>query len=136
LLDARYKTAIDTAQDIEDFMAPLRPRDRSDAAQKLDTLLHDRIGKLCEDAYSLILTLRKCKDTYRCEVPKVGVKVGEADVEPLFREHPGSTNEASQEPAVAKEEVVYFTIFGSLVKYPENNIAKRLVLEKAHVVVK
>jgi hypothetical protein len=136
LLDAKHKTAADTARDMEDFMAPPRPRDRSDAAQKADTLLHDRMGKLCEDAYKLMLTLRRCKDTYRCEMSGAGVKVEAADVEPLFREHPGNTTGASQEPAVAKEEAVCFTIFGSLVKYPENNMAKRLVLEKAHVVVR
>jgi len=134
-LEVRHETATRTAQAIEDFMAPLRfpPQDR--LTQKAAGAPRDSVNRLCNDAYNLILTLRRCDDTYRCEVPKPGAKV-DTDVEPLAQEYHHSTTEASHGRVASEKAVILFTIFGSLVKYPENNMAKRLVLEKAHVVIK
>lgn len=117
-------------------MAPLRSPCQEESTQTAtrSRALWDPIRKLCDDTYNLVLLLRGLEDTYTFEFPKSGAKIDDT-AEPVAREYAHHATGASRNQTTSKE-VISFTTFGSLVKYPKNNMAKRLVLEKAHVVVK
>jgi hypothetical protein len=131
LLKLKDETPNMAAQAIQDFMAPLRSQSQEDAAQTTNSELYERLLRLCKDAFDFTLTLRGCKDMYRCEFPKAD-KLDPQESEAHARERrmggtPGSLG--------TEEDRIAFSISSTLVKYPGGNLKKRLVLEKAHVVV-
>lgn len=132
LLKLKDDTPQITAKIIQDFMTPLRPQPQDDAAKIGDKELHEKLLRLCKDAFDFTLTLRGCKDVYRCEFPK-NQKPNDDDSEVQARERRIDSMEGG---SGAEERRVLFTISGTLAKYPGGNMEKRLVLEKAHVVVR
>jgi len=122
--DAFAKSRIpeEKARLIYDFMVPLLPLGYESEE------LSKSLMKLCWDAFRLTLVLRSSHDLYRFEQPSFGSAVDAGEVEPQFTV--GETEENLKAP------VIFLILFGSLVKYPANNPGHRVVLEKAHVVIR
>jgi hypothetical protein len=113
------------AHQIWEFMSPILPPETDKVSEKKCSDLEKHLIKLCEGAHQLALLVRGCKDVYQCQLIKRGEALSE-DAEPQDNE--GGTN--------VKDVTVAFTLFGALVKYPELSPRVKLVLEKAHVVVR
>lgn len=84
------------------------------------------VHELCDDAYKLAVKLRGSKSVFRTETPEEGSAVKTAEMEIADQEILGGVS--------SEDDVVAFTLFGMLVKYPENNPNERIILEKAEVV--
>lgn len=136
LLGLKDSTAKMAAKAIHDFMAPLQPHSHDNAEREMNKALPERLIKLCQDAFDLILTLRECKDIYRCEYPQPKTKVRSEDVEVMHEEGRETSTNTESGSTITREYQIMHTVFGSLVKYSEGNLEKPLVLDKAHVVVK
>lgn len=112
---------------IGSFLEPIMlPRHQRETAKDRDGL-EEYLLALCTTAYKLTLTLRGCKDLYRCETPSPGSPQIDEDADP-------QDFERSRGPKSSSSDIA-FAIHGALVKYPEHSAKDRLVLEKAHVVV-
>lgn len=109
---------------ILDFMAPVQDKKQNN---ELDELL----CKLCVSAFRLALTLRGCKDTYRCEIAGPGDRIDEESMEPQESEAREKARKRDCDMKVA------YVISGCLFKVSEvGDVRKeRTVLEKAHVVI-
>ncbi|TGO63682.1 hypothetical protein BCON_0011g00220 [Botryotinia convoluta] len=107
---------------IRDFMAPLQPHDEIQVNE-----LGEHLYKLCASASKLALTLRRCQDTYKCEIASIGVEIDEETMEP-------QENEARNRDGGMK---VAYVISGCLFKILDVGHARRerMILEKAHVVI-
>ncbi|EKD16178.1 hypothetical protein MBM_05472 [Drepanopeziza brunnea f. sp. 'multigermtubi' MB_m1] len=121
LLNIDNPRAEEVAKYIHEFMKPLITSDA------LDTQLRTLILKLCNDSMSFALLLRSFKDLYRCEMPDIHSPLNDDSEEQC--PEPYRNGDPHAEGDVA------FVLAGSLVKYPELHPERRLVLEKAHVVV-
>ncbi|KAI9647688.1 hypothetical protein NHQ30_004073 [Ciborinia camelliae] len=111
---------------ILDFMAPLQPHDK-----KLNNELDELLCKLCVCAFKLALTLRKCKDTYKCEIAGTGDRIDEETMEPQESEASEKGRKRDCDMKVA------YVISGCLFKVLEVGDIRRerTVLEKAHIVI-
>jgi hypothetical protein len=110
-----------TAKMIWDFMRPLLLQ--STSHQELENLLI----KLCMDAFSLAIDLRRSKHIYKFEEPASGQVVDQDEVEPQ-----ASEKDLEQGLGVPR---IAFSLSSALVKYPAHSLGERVVLEKAHVVI-
>ena len=130
LFNSKSSAPEEVAQTIQELMRPLL-LERSDwSANVVNDGIQKQLVNLCRGAYNFVLLVRRSKASYCCECPKVGSALVEDDAEPQAREGP--------KDGEADEKVVKVSrvLFGAFVKYPEDNRTKRIVLEKAHVVVR
>lgn len=111
---------------ILDFMVPVQPHDK-----KLNNELDEFLCKLCASAFKLALTLRRCKDTYKCEIAGTGDKIDEETMEPQESEASDKGRNRDCDMRVA------YVISGCLFKVLEVGGVRgeSAVLEKAHVVI-
>lgn len=86
--------------------------------------------QLCRDSRSLMLLLRGCRNTYRCEIPEQGKLMDPREAEAQDKER-RQTPYAGNE----REQIVAYTLFGALVRIPEGNPKDRVVLQKSWVVL-
>lgn len=91
----------------------------------------NRLFVLCKDARNLALLLQSSKDTYTVETGTIESKVLGDFAEPQGWEGKHVDLHPDHESIG-----IACVIFGALVKYPEHNTSRQLVLEKAHVVVR
>lgn len=89
--------------------------------------LFNLLLQLCDDAYNLAVKLRASKSVFRTEIPDTGMVVKPEEMEIADQEILGGNVSSG-------DDVVAFTLFGMLVKYPENSPNERIILEKAEVV--
>ncbi|KAG9231240.1 hypothetical protein BJ875DRAFT_517787 [Amylocarpus encephaloides] len=89
-----------------------------------------QLSEMCETAAKLAVTLRASKDSYCFEAPNAGSKADWDEMNILGYEASGGGDIKDKDGAIT------FCICESLVKYPEHDPHERLVLEKAHVVVR
>jgi hypothetical protein len=133
----RYESAHPkkTADAILEFLSPIPLRDSRD-----ESLIKTKVLELCEEAFRLKLMMRKSKEGYQCEVPDTEggpcllVPNHESLVEPMAVE--------GGKPSQAGNEIAY-TLFAALTKQGASSSSssssgdkRRLVLEKAHVILK
>ena len=116
-----------TADKIWDFMEPIVQTVANNDVKKE---LRDRLRNLCNSAFELMMLLRRCKDIYSIEMPGIGFKANLRDVELMDRES------GDMESSGPDGGIVACALSGTLVKFSEQNPGKRIVLEKARVVVK
>ncbi|KAG4434044.1 hypothetical protein IFR05_010466 [Cadophora sp. M221] len=102
------------------FFAPLWPQPPA------EDKLHALFTQLCKDAFTLGMLLRCCKDKYRCEFPPDRSRLT-GDTEPQERE----PRHEDMSDGLTDQDIAY-TVSGMLVKYPEQDSEKRLVLVTAH----
>lgn len=72
--------------------------------------------------------MRSCKDIFRCQILNDGDIFIDEDA--VVQDSERLTSKRSEGSKIA------FSISGVLVKYPEHKLGDRIVLEKAHVVIK
>ena len=130
LFDSKSSTPEETAQTIQELMRPLLLQRSDRSANVVNDGIQKQLVDLCRGAYNLVLLVRHSKATYCCECPKRESALVEDDAEPQAREGP---KDGEGDEKVAK---VARVLFGAFVKYPEDNRAERIVLEKAHVVIR
>jgi hypothetical protein len=130
LFNSKSSAPEEVAQTIQELMRPLL-LERSDwSANVVNDGVQKQLVDLCRGAYNLVLLVRHSKAAYCCECPKRESVLVEDDAEPHAREGP---KDGEGDEKVAK---VARVLFGAFVKYPEDNRAERIVLEKAHVVIR
>jgi hypothetical protein len=88
-------------------MEPLLPP----SPKKVHDELYEQLLKLCFTAYKLTLTLRKCKDTYRCELAGTGERINSETMEPQETEAERGTRDENLRVA--------YVMSGALVKVVE-----------------
>ena len=71
--------------------------------------------------------MRSCKDVFRCQ------RLGKGDI--FISEDAEIQDSERRSSRKADGSRISFSISGMLVKYPEDNLEDRIVLEKAHVVI-
>ncbi|KAI5460780.1 hypothetical protein BGZ63DRAFT_387783 [Mariannaea sp. PMI_226] len=99
---------------------------KDEATDEERTKLRHGFGRLCHDAYSLRLLIRKCKTEYRCvSVPSGALLRDTAPYAEVFD---------FLESSPVQAENVAFTLFGALVTMPLSPEEREVVLEKAQVV--
>jgi hypothetical protein len=130
LFDSKSSTHEEVAQKIQELMRPLLLERSDRSANVVSDEIQKLLVDLCRDAYNFVLLARRSKATYFCQLPKVDSALVEDDAEPQSCE--GAKDGAADE-TVAK---VSRVLFGALVKYPEDDRAERIVLEKALVVIR
>jgi hypothetical protein len=116
------------AHQIWEFISPILPPETDKVSEKKCSDLEKHLVKVCEGAHQLALLVRGCKDVYQCQRIKRGEALNDEDAEPQDKEESAGTS--------VKDATVVFTIFGALVKYPNLTPGVKLVLEKAHVVIR
>ncbi|KAI9647989.1 hypothetical protein NHQ30_002617 [Ciborinia camelliae] len=94
--------------------------------------LQSQWEQLCTDAFELTMMLRSHKDVYRCEFPPRGQVLQDEDAEAQAGE---STTHRGEKKAESEEQIVVYALSGALVRYPVDDPGKRIVLQKAWVVV-
>jgi len=107
-------------------MAPLWPQPTSRAREASVDRLFAFLGKACNEAFEFAILLRWSKDCYRCELL--------ARQSTLQNDSEAQTREPSHDPPLTAENIAY-AISAALAKYPLDDPKRRIVLEKAHVVV-
>ncbi|KAF4442544.1 hypothetical protein F53441_11705 [Fusarium austroafricanum] len=113
----------ETFEDIWDFMLPALTTNRGDEERGQASLV-----RLCEEAYSLAIMMRKSRDTFIVEKPPNRALLSEwADCAEEF------ANESIGHSASTGD--ILFCLFGGLSKIPEDHPTSKIVLEKAQVVV-
>ncbi|RDL33957.1 uncharacterized protein BP5553_08325 [Venustampulla echinocandica] len=115
------------AELIWSFMAPILPPKTPAYADAYEDL-RELLLRLCTCTLNLTLLMRGCKDNFKCETPKAGQDFADEDAEAQVSERVGSQD--------AEGSKIAFALAGAIVKYPENRPEDRVILEKAHVVVK
>jgi hypothetical protein len=121
----RDVTVAQTRDEIYDFLIPITTKPDVKGEGELSEILYN----LCEDAFKLRMTMRKSKEGYRCELPKVeNVADSEDIVDSMGVEGGGKNKDAS--------DTIAYVLFGALIKHPQYRGEDRRVLEKAHVIVK
>ncbi|KAI4229405.1 MAG: hypothetical protein L6R36_000859 [Xanthoria steineri] len=126
LLRENSKWPGETCQDVLGFMEPYLSATTDASLELLEKLMRD----LCEKAYSLSLLLRRSK--------KATFQIWTAKVDSIVT-GPIEANVSCQEfdrPATAEilGSRVVMTIFGGLVKIPDETVSGHIVLEPSHVV--
>jgi hypothetical protein len=118
--------SIQVARYINDFFKPLISAE-ANANDKHG--LETKVVALCKDAFTLRIAMRKSKGNYRCEVlPHGTLQSKNEDIAEAMEVEGGKDAERS--------DVIMFTLFGALTKQPEDTAKEKIVLEKAHVVLK
>ena len=115
--------SIQVARYINEFFKPLISAEAD--KQKLET----NVVTLCEDAFTLRIAMRKSKGNYRCEVLPSGTLQSK-------NEYIAEAIEVESGKSAERSDVIMFTLFGALTKQPEDTAKEKIVLEKAHVVLK
>jgi hypothetical protein len=116
--------SIRVAQYINDFFKPLiSVGANAHDKQKLEK----KVVTLCEDAFTLRIAMRKSKGNYRCEVLGSGA---------LQSKNEDIAEAMEVEGGNKPSDVILFTLFGALTKQPEDMAKEKIVLEKAHVVLR
>lgn len=100
-------------------------RDRASQDPKDKLSIHDRLLRLCQESLDFGLVARRCRDSYRCEYPQVGNRLNEED-----------ESEQDWEGERGEPWKISFVIAPALVKYSEHDRNRRVVLEKAQVLVR
>lgn len=90
--------------------------------------LFDQYLKLYTDAQSLALLMRSCKHAYKVEMKFPYSEYKEEESVTLGRELFETKNDKP------KREVMSYLVSGALVKFPEGDPERRIVLERAHLV--
>ncbi len=112
-----------------DFMDPYVSATTVASAMSLD-LLKKSMGELCDKAYSLSLLLRRSK--------KATFQIWSAKAENVVTSLVEAHVSCQEFDGPAKAEIlgsrVVMTIFGGLVKVPEDTTSGQIVLERSHVV--
>ena len=109
------------AKRIEMFLAPLQKMSSAREA-------HGGLLKLCTDAFEFALVLRGRKDTYSIQIPAPRTVLVLEEATPRLSVWNPSGSEDLE------SEVIAFAISGALIKRPEYNPKKRIILEKEQVV--
>ncbi|CZT11381.1 uncharacterized protein RAG0_15554 [Rhynchosporium agropyri] len=129
LLKLANSRAKKTAAMIQGYLDPLwlcsRPNEADGASADVKHLAV-LLERVCEEAFEFAMLLRSSRDSYRCELPARRSPLGE-DSEPQSRE-------PSEGGSLTDQDIAY-ALAPALVKYPLTDPKKRLILEKAHVVV-
>jgi hypothetical protein len=109
-------------------MSPILPPETDKVSEKKCSDLEKHLIELCEGAHQLALLMRGCKDVHQCQRIKRGEALSDENAEPQGKEESTGTN--------VKDATVVFTIFGALVKYSNLTPGVKLVIEKAHVLIR
>ena len=129
LLGEKSKWPGETSKDVLDFMDPYVSATTVASAMSLD-LLKKSMGELCDKAYSLSLLLRRSKKaTFQIWTAKVdSIVMGPIEANVSCQKFDG--------PATAEilGSRVAMTIFGGLVKIPDETVSGHIVLERSEVV--
>ncbi|CZT10545.1 uncharacterized protein RCO7_07518 [Rhynchosporium graminicola] len=129
LLKLANSRAKKTAALIQGYVDPLwscsRPNEAEGASADVKHLAV-LLERVCEEAFEFAMLLRSSRDSYRCELPARRSPLGE-DSEPQSRE--------PSEGGSSTDQDIAYALAPALVKYPLTDPKKRLILEKAHVVV-
>lgn len=129
-LDYQNPTVDQVSAYIFRFLGPLLASHVSDHDKDW---IQNKIKDVCDEAMSLGMLMRTSRDLYMVKVPgKEGLPLlasacSESLVEPMGVE--------GGKPSEACDEIAH-TIFGALVKQPENGDGRQMVLEVAHVILK
>jgi hypothetical protein len=117
-----------TAAYIKKFMGPLWPCSPAvpGGAEAADDKLLILVEKMCKDAFNFSMLLRASRDLYRCELPAPRSRLGEDSA--------AQAQEPSEDSSLTEQDIAY-AMAPALVKYPLTDPKRRLVLEKAHVIV-
>ncbi len=90
--------------------------------------LRQRFSQLCRDAVKLQLRMRSSQEKYECLEIQRGVETASVeDLAQVYAVYNGKKGAIGHQ--------VQFTLFGALVKHPLGQGGRRIVLEKAEVVV-
>ncbi|KAH7139868.1 hypothetical protein B0J13DRAFT_447955 [Dactylonectria estremocensis] len=127
LLGVDEATSKRCAEEMSSFFLPLVEHRRRRKGQQPE----DMITKLCSDAFSLRMMMRKSKGGYRCEVPGLDGTALVSELRDLVDVHAVENGR----PDESSDEIAY-CLFGALTKHQEHLGENKIVLEKAHVVVK
>ncbi|KAI4096804.1 MAG: hypothetical protein LQ339_006888 [Xanthoria mediterranea] len=129
LLGEISKRPGETCQDVLNIMDPYVSATTVASAVSLD-LLKKSMRELCDKAYSLSLLLRRSK--------KATFQIWTAKAETLVTGSVEANASCQEFDGPAKAEIlgsrVVMTIFGGLVKVPEDTASGQIVLERSHVV--
>jgi hypothetical protein len=130
LFESKSSTPEEVAQRIQELMRPLLLEGSDRSANVVNNGIQKLLLDLCRDAYNFGLLVRHSKAAYCCEYPKVESALVEDDAEPHACEGPKDGKADEKVTKVARLH------FGAFVKYLEDDRAERIVLEKAHVVIR
>lgn len=117
-----------TAVEIMQALNPLEKHKHGEEKNKL----RNHWEQLCTDAFELTMMLRSHKDAYRCEIPQEGQALSNEDAEAQASECTGRAENGTD----SDELIAAYALSGALVRYPANDPGKRIVLQKALVIVK
>ena len=110
---------------IDNFLHPILPKRAENNTAKIREA---RLVELCTSAYDLTILLRRCRDIYQCQIPDSATPFNPEEAEQQDTEKWDGKGPSGVRIAVV--------LSGILVKYPEDNPKRRIVLEKAWVVTR
>jgi len=118
-----------TAEEIFELFRPILAKS---ATRRQEEEVKAKLLELCSEAVELRMIMRRSRDRYTCEIPgTLGWPLLASKCEELAE----TVAVEGGKPNQASDEIVY-TVFGGLVKQAEDGDGKKIVLEKALVILK